>query len=128
MKLKAYLSNPLFSQSTRGNDRLYTGREYDGETGLYYYRAREYSPELGRFLQRDPVGQSDQINLYTYVGNSPVMGRDPSGEWIVPLGIAIVAAAAFTYAYYLTSPESSAMVDKKDTKDQAIHFAEQKKK
>ena len=79
VKLKAYLSNPLFSQSTRGNDRLYTGREYDGETGLYYYRAREYSPELGRFLQRDPIGQMDQVNLYTYVGNSPVMGRDPSG-------------------------------------------------
>ena len=79
VKLKAYLSNPLFSQSTRGNDRLYTGREYDGETGLYYYRAREYSPELGRFLQRDPIGQMDQVNLYTYVGNSPMVGVDPSG-------------------------------------------------
>ena len=81
VKLKAYLSNPLFSQSTRGNDRLYTGREYDGETGLCYYRAREYSPELGRFLQRDPIGQMDQVNLYTYVGNSPMGGVDPSGEW-----------------------------------------------
>ena len=80
MKLKAYLSNPLFSQSTRGNDRLYTGREYDGETGLYYYRAREYSPEFGRFLQRDPIGQMDQVNLYTYVGNGPMGGVDPSGE------------------------------------------------
>ena len=90
MKLKAYLSNPLFSQSTRGNDRLYTGREYDGETGLYYYRAREYSPELGRFLQRDPIGQMDQVNLYTYVGNSPMVGVDPSGEvWEIPAIIAV---------------------------------------
>ncbi len=60
-------------------DRLYTGRERDAETGLYHYRARTYSPELGRFLQRDPIGTADQINRYAYVGNNPMVATDPSG-------------------------------------------------
>jgi RHS repeat-associated protein len=59
----------------------YAGRRYDPETGLYYYRARYYSPVLGRFLQVDPVGYKDNLNLYTYVGNDPVDKTDPSGKW-----------------------------------------------
>jgi len=56
---------------------LYTGSEYDAETGLYYYRARYYHVGLGRFVSRDPV-QAD-INLYRYVANNPVVYVDPSG-------------------------------------------------
>src|SRR5262249_20222870 len=44
-----------------------------------YYRARYYSPYLGRFLQRDPLGESASLNLYAYVLNNPVNGTDPSG-------------------------------------------------
>jgi RHS repeat-associated protein len=57
----------------------FTGREWDVELGLYYYRARYYDPEVGRFLSRDPLGLAAGPNPYTYVNNSPTNAIDPSG-------------------------------------------------
>ena len=55
------------------NRYAYTGRELEPETGLYYYRARYYDPELGRFLNEDPIGfEGGDVNLYRYVFNNPV--------------------------------------------------------
>lgn len=59
---------------------LFTGREFDTEIGLYYYRARYYEAEVGRFLSEDPLGfEGGDENLYAYVANSPVDTVDPLG-------------------------------------------------
>jgi RHS repeat-associated protein len=57
----------------------YTGQQYLAPLGLYYYKARMYSPALGRFLQTDPVGYKDDLNWYAYVANNPVNFTDPTG-------------------------------------------------
>ena len=83
---KAYIRNwksenwREFKESKIWNERLFTGREYDREIGLYYYRARYYSAELGRFISRDPIWQVDDINLYSYVGNNSVKFVDLMGR------------------------------------------------
>lgn len=65
--------------STFINAYTFTGREWDKETGLYYYRARYYDPMEGRFISKDPIGFKGGINLYGYVQNNPINLRDPSG-------------------------------------------------
>jgi RHS repeat-associated protein len=62
------------SDPNHPNPFMFTGREFDKETGLYYYRARYYNPYIGRFLQTDPAGSG-----YGYCGNDPVGSIDPSG-------------------------------------------------
>ncbi len=57
----------------------YTGRERDSLTGLLYYRARWYDPQVGRFMSEDPIGLAGGINSFAYVGNNPQNRVDPSG-------------------------------------------------
>jgi len=65
------------------NPFQYTGRENDG-TGLYYYRARYYSPELQRFVSEDPIGsRGGDVNYYAYVNNRPATHRDPLGLFLM---------------------------------------------
>jgi RHS repeat-associated protein len=59
----------------------FTGREWDQTVGLWYYRARYYDSEVGRFISEDPLNyRGGDVNLYSYVGNNPVNWKDPSGK------------------------------------------------
>jgi RHS repeat-associated protein len=73
--------------SAVGNNYLFTGRELDAETGHFHFRARAYAPKLGRFLQRDPSGFADGMNLYEYLRSRPTWDVDPYGEQVPPRGM-----------------------------------------
>jgi RHS repeat-associated protein len=68
------------SVSLTGTVFGFTGQRFDSELGLYYYKARYYSPALCRFLQADPAGYDVGYNLYPYAKNDPLSVRDPSGK------------------------------------------------
>lgn len=77
----------------------FTSREFDPETGLYFYRARYYDSSTGRFLQQDPVPSSDtNVNLYPYVGNNPSNRVDPFGEFAIAIPALCAANAVACYA------------------------------
>ena len=71
--------NTTTTGEVNGSGSQYTGRENDG-TGLYYYRARYYSPGFGRFVAQDPIGLAGGYNVYAYVDGDPVSFTDPLGE------------------------------------------------
>ena len=69
--------NLLQGSATSGY--AFSGREWDAEVGLNYYRARYYDTKLGRFLSEDPIGLAGGINFYSYVTNRPTVLNDPLG-------------------------------------------------
>jgi RHS repeat-associated protein len=84
----------------------YTGQAWLPELGMYSYKARVYSPTLGRFMQTDPAGYPDGPNWYNYVGADPINGTDPTGMITVngyTSANAYYTGGGFNYQGYLAS-------------------------
>ena len=82
------------------NPYRYTGREWDAETGLYYYRARYYDPAIGRFISEDQLGFGGGNDFYSYAGNAPNDIIDPSGLCKVQMIYTPVKVLGLTVAYH----------------------------
>ena len=99
----SYTFEPFGNTTTTGtatsNSFAYTGRELDA-TGLYFYRARYYNPQVQRFISEDPIGVRGGINKYAYVGNNPTSLTDPSGQNPIALALCIGGAGVGAAAYY----------------------------
>jgi RHS repeat-associated protein len=75
-------SDQVIGGSNAGVRHLFTGQQWYSELGLYDLRNRFYSPDIGRFLQPDPIGfNGDATNLYRYCGNNPVVRSDANGTF-----------------------------------------------
>jgi RHS repeat-associated protein len=118
------------TESGRVSPFRFQGREFDDESGLYYFRARHYDPEVGRFISEDPIGLEGGINLYTFVENNPLNFIDPSGEipliGIVVTGIiggltggAIEYGSQMAYQYWNDGEFRSECIDWNDVKKSA---------
>jgi RHS repeat-associated protein len=93
---------PYGANNGTASSFAFTGQRIDPELGsLYYYRARHYSPALGRFLQTDPVGYQGGSNLYAYVNNDPLNLIDPLG--LTPVYQAAAQAPGFVLPGLITS-------------------------
>ena len=103
------------STGSISNRFQYTTREFDSESGLYYYRARYYDPTAGRFVREDPAEWHEGLNFYTYVGNSPIGFTDPTGlcPWQVhsrPLnGVPGAKAAGVDHIYFYNTQTGQAL-------------------
>lgn len=96
---------------TLNNRFAYTGQVRDSDTGLFYYRARYYDPEVGRFTQKDPSGMVDGTNLYVYVQNNPLTYKDETGEFMLP-ALAVVAGLGAIYNIAAQAAEDLATGEK----------------
>ncbi|MCA9213315.1 MAG: RHS repeat-associated core domain-containing protein [Planctomycetales bacterium] len=99
----------------------YAGREFDSDTGFYNYRARWYSPEMGRFISGDPLGHAaGDTNFYRYVGNSPANFTDPTGMFALD---AALGSSQTTYSLPHNLLSSSPLMDMLQREEEmSAHF------
>jgi len=109
-------STGTFSQPFR-----YAGYCFDEETGLYYLKARYYSPELGKFLTKDTFegfnNNPQSLNLYAYANGNPVMNVDPDGHWAQAVVGGVIGGAFGLAGYLMTTPKNQ-----RNIRDAAINF------
>jgi RHS repeat-associated protein len=96
-------------ESIVGNNSLFHGRTYEPEVGLYYYRNRYYHSKLGRFLQQDPMGYADSMNLYQAFGMNPVNFVDPFGTIANPEYDPLAVQSAYMQFRHHYGSHSAAM-------------------
>jgi RHS repeat-associated protein len=123
---KYYAFGETTSTGDTENKYKYTGKELDDETGLYYYGARYYNPNIGRFLQADALSGTLQdplsLNKYAYVNNNPLKYIDPTGNGDQPAD----ATYTSTTTDYLKA-EQKKKDDEQKRKEDAKQKAEQAK-
>ncbi len=88
----------------------YTGQLFMPSLALYYYKARWYSAELGRFLEPDPAGYGDGLNVYGYAGNDPINLTDPSGM-VAAEARALFGRISDTASSFFGDPARRDMID-----------------
>ena len=108
----------------------FTGREWDAEAGLYYYRARYYDPKSGRFIGEDPIGFGGGANFYDYALGNPARYTDPFGLEVWPehvpdrpVGLIDIAAEWRNYSMWAEANRQALAVEHPDV-SRLLDFAD----
>ena len=90
------------SSSKTPNLMRFPGQRLDSATGYHYNYHRDYAPELGRYIQRDPIGLAGGVNVYGYGHQNPIMNIDPTGLWVPQLIGTVINMGYEGYNQYQT--------------------------